>query len=55
MKHLVTNFRVSVIRFYMGPSINYVSMAEGGGGGHQMLTHAHVGEGVYLQCLREHL
>ena len=39
--------------FYMhghgkGPSINYVSMAEGGGG-NQMLKDAHVREGVYLK------
>ena len=32
---------------------NYVSMAEGGGS-LKMLTDAHVREGVYLKCLREH-
>ena len=34
-----------MVYLYMGASINYVSMAEGGGGS-KILTDAHMGEGV---------
>ena len=41
------------LNFTSGPSINYVSMVEGGGGS-KMLTDAYVGGGGYLKCLRKH-
>ena len=39
-----------MFEFSWGPSINYVSISEGGGG-HKMLTDAYVGEGGISKML----
>ena len=39
-----------LINFFLGTSINYVSMFEGGGG-HEMLMDAYVGEGGISEML----